>query len=150
MVALNTQFQLETSPLTPSEMKTLTGKAFYVRLAGRLDALELDAFCIALDQDADYENENFEWFSQRCENFVYIDRIIVSRHAQGKGIARAIYRDLINFAKSRNRTMICCEVNSNPPNLASDRFHAALGFVELGEAILTGKNKTVKYLALKF
>ena len=29
-------------------------------------------------------------------------------------------------------TVLCCEINVDPPNVASDRFHGAFGFEEVG------------------
>jgi hypothetical protein len=40
-----------------------------------------------------------------------------------------------------------CEVNSNPPNPASDALHASLGFREVGQATIHQGSKTVRYLA---
>jgi predicted GNAT superfamily acetyltransferase len=37
-------------------------------------------------------------------------------------------------------------VNTEPPNPASDAFHARLGFVEVGRAVLPGGAKAVRYL----
>ena len=42
---------------------------------------------------------------------------------------------------------VVCEVNREPPNPASDAFHAALGFSEVGLAAIHGGSKTVRYLA---
>ena len=39
-----------------------------------------------------------------------------------------------------------CEVNAEPPNPASDAFHAALGFTEVGQATLN-RGKVVRYFA---
>jgi predicted GNAT superfamily acetyltransferase len=41
--------------------------------------------------------------------------------------------------------MICCEVNLDPPNPASDAFHASLGFHEIGSAAMSN-GKVVRYL----
>jgi hypothetical protein len=43
--------------------------------------------------------------------------------------------------------MIGCEVNSDPPNPASDAFHERLGFAEVGRAALPGGTKLVRYLS---
>ena len=41
--------------------------------------------------------------------------------------------------------MIACEVNEDPPNPASDAFHAALGFTVAGQARIHGGKKSVRY-----
>jgi uncharacterized protein len=41
---------------------------------------------------------------------------------------------------------VTCEVNSAPPNPVSDKFHAALGFLPVGSALLSN-GKTVTYLS---
>jgi uncharacterized protein len=52
------------------------------------------------------------------------------------------------FAQAREDgyTHIACEVNSDPPNPASEAFHAQLGFTEIGTETLSGGKKTVRYL----
>jgi predicted GNAT superfamily acetyltransferase len=52
------------------------------------------------------------------------------------------------FARARTdgHDIICCEVNRDPPNPASDRFHDALGFKADAEAIIAS-GKTVRYLS---
>jgi hypothetical protein len=50
-------------------------------------------------------------------------------------------------ASNAGHDRIVCEVNLHPPNLASDAFHAALGFVEVGKAVIEGGEKTVRYLS---
>jgi predicted GNAT superfamily acetyltransferase len=134
MLALNNDFAVETSLLN-------TASRFCVRLSG-----QVDAFCIALDQDAQYENINFDWFRRRNQRFVYIDRVVVAAQARGKGIARKMYSELKLASQNAGHSVLCCEVNVDPPNLASDRFHEAFGFV--GSALLAERAKTVRYLAM--
>jgi predicted GNAT superfamily acetyltransferase len=47
MLALNNDFAVETSALNMASLRQLIASSFYVRLSG-----QTDAFCIALDQDA--------------------------------------------------------------------------------------------------
>jgi uncharacterized protein len=143
MLALNNDFAVETSLLDIASLRQLIGSSFYVRIAGRMDG-----FCISLDQDAKYQNPNFEWFRGKYRRFVYIDRVVVAAHARGQGIALEMYGDLKLASKNADHGVICCEINVDPPNLASDRFHEAFGFVEVGRAFLADRAKTVRYLAL--
>jgi uncharacterized protein len=142
MLALNSAHVAETSFLEAAELRALLAQAFHVgtRDAGR------EAFLIALDQDANYASPNFQWFKSRHQRFVYVDRVIVAASQRGRGLARLLYEELITAAAQARHTLIGCEVNVEPPNLASDAFHAALGFAEVGRAVLPGGTKRVRYL----
>jgi predicted GNAT superfamily acetyltransferase len=61
--------------------------------------------------------------------------------------ARRLYDDLFERAVRAGHQHVCCEVNRRPPNPASDVFHAALGFVEVGAASVYGGSTTVRYLS---
>jgi hypothetical protein len=102
---------------------------------------------LALDQDANYSSPNFQWFRTRYSQFVYVDRIVVAPSARGCGYARWLYRDLFEHARAAGHAKVFCEVNINPPNPASDAFHAALRFVEVGTASVHGGSRTVRYLS---
>lgn len=106
---------------------------------------DADALLLAFDQDAAYDNPNFAWFKARYGRFVYVDRIVVAPAARGRGLATALYLDLFRRAHGHDR--VVCEVNADPPNPASDAFHAALGFEAVGSALLPGADKTVRYFS---
>lgn len=144
MLALNNRHSVETSVLSLPTLQSLIASSFFTKVAGTVEA-----FCIALDQDARYDNPNFRWFCQRFRRFIYIDRVIVADGARGRGLARAMYEDLTSIARGAGHDMLCCEVNIEPPNLTSERFHEAFGFLEVGRADLSGPEKTVQYLSLK-
>ncbi len=55
-----------------------------------------------------------------------------------------LYETLFERARAAGQEQVVCEVNADPPNPASDAFHAALGFVEVGSAPLAS-GKTVRY-----
>jgi predicted GNAT superfamily acetyltransferase len=78
--------------------------------------------------------------------FLYVDRVCVEERARKRGLARALYADAFAVARDRDLPIVCCEVNLDPPNPASDAFHAALGFSETGRAHLAARGKTVRYL----
>ncbi|KZL02731.1 MULTISPECIES: GNAT family N-acetyltransferase [unclassified Pseudovibrio] len=129
------------SSLTRDGFAGLIKKATYVRIADKEAGL-----LIAYDKDGDYSSINFKWFCAGYDNFLYVDRIVISKATRGQGIAGKLYDDLFNFAKEKGYERIVCEVNSDPPNLASDAFHASRGFQIVGEAKLEGKGKTVRYM----
>lgn len=141
ILALNNAHATELSWLGPDRLERLIERAFHVQTFG-----DVDAFLLAFDQAADYDSPNFLWFRARLARFVYIDRIVVSRSARGRGHARRLYEELFDKARSAGHDCVTCEVNSDPPNPASDAFHTALGFVEVGGTVLAGGAKTVRYL----
>lgn len=142
ILALNNAHAVELSWLDAMQLEMLLQTAFYARQIG-----DGDAFLLAFDQQAAYESPNFRWFRQRYGRFVYIDRVVVSPLTRGRGYARALYTDLFANARYRGQTLVVCEVNSDPPNPASDAFHAAMEFSEVGRAAIHHGSKTVRYLA---
>ncbi len=140
LLALNTAHAVETSLLERAKLARMIGAAFSARTNDASSVLLL-----AFDQDADYDSPNFLWFRERYPRFVYVDRIIVGAALRGQGIARRLYGDLFGKAAARGHDLVGCEVNREPPNPASDAFHAACGFVEVGRAGLGG-SKQVRYL----
>jgi len=142
LLALNNEHARELSWLEPDRLQRLVEQAFLARRIG-----DLDAFLLAFDQGADYDSPNFLWFRTRYPRFVYVDRIVVASSARGRGYARRLYDDLFRHALAAGHERVVCEVNSQPPNPASDAFHAALGFVEVGTATIHDGSRTVRYLS---
>lgn len=140
VLALNNEHAAELSWLEPERLSFLVGQAFYARRIG-----EVDAFLLAFDQSADYDSPNYLWFSGLYRRFVYVDRIAVAASARGQGHARRLYADLFDQARRAGHGIVTCEVNSDPPNPASDAFHAALGFSQVGQAAIHGGAKSVRY-----
>jgi uncharacterized protein len=142
LLALNNAHARELSWLEPQRLTQLVNEAFLARRIGNLDA-----FLLAFDQDARYDSPNFLWFRSRYPRFVYVDRIVVASSARGKGCARRLYQDLFEHAARAGHERVVCEVNSTPPNPASDSFHAALGFAGVGTASVYDGSRTVRYLS---
>lgn len=140
ILALNNEHAAELSWLEPERLSFLLGEAFYIRRIGALEA-----FIMTFDQDARYDSPNFLWFRSRYPRFVYVDRVVVAGQARGRGHARRLYEDLFAEVARAGHSIVTCEVNADPPNPVSDAFHAALGFAEVGSAVIHGGKKTVRY-----
>jgi predicted GNAT superfamily acetyltransferase len=142
VLPLNNAHAKETSELDLASLGTLLGLAWYARGIDR----GATAFLIAFDHQAAYANANFAWFKATYQSFVYIDRVVVADAARGRGVARLLYEDLFAAAREAGQKRLVCEVNLEPPNPASDAFHAAMGFVKVGQAAIHDGAKTVSYL----
>ncbi len=144
VLALNNAHAQELSWLEIDALRSLISQAFYARAVGHVEA-----FLLALDHGATYDSPNYAWLKARYDRFIYVDRIAVASSARGRGLARALYEDLMAEARGAGFDRIVCEVNCDPPNPASDAFHEAVGFEEVGRARLVDRNKTVRYLTLQ-
>jgi hypothetical protein len=107
---------------------------------------ELAGFLMALQPGQAYQSENYRWFSEHYEKFVYVDRIAVSPNYKGRGIGRALYADVQSFATKAAAPILTCEVNLIPANPDSMAFHMKLGFAEVGQQNTEGGSKRVSLL----
>ncbi len=137
LLALNNAHAAELSLLERDGFVRLLGQAVHARHVGR------EAFLLAFDEGAAYGSPNYLWVRARYERFVYVDRLVVAPQARGRGLARAMYADLLARVPG---SLVACEVNLEPPNPASDRLHAGLGFREVGAEWIHGGAKRVRYL----
>jgi predicted GNAT superfamily acetyltransferase len=141
LLALSNAQEREIGVFTRAAFAELAALSFRIRMTpGR------EAFLLALAERAPAVAPNYQYFAARFDRFVYIDRVVVAEHARRKGLARLLYDDLFESAGQAGYSRVCCEVNSDPPNPGSDAFHAALGFVQIGEGFLPDRGKRVRYL----
>lgn len=140
VLELNQLNVTELSALDGDRLDQLVAAAFHASAAA-----DGNAFLLAFDQDADYDSPNFHWFRARYSHFVYVDRVAVAASRRGRGLASVLYRGLFDAALEAGHSLIACEVNLDPPNPASDAFHAGQGFEEVGRQRLEN-GKMVRYL----
>lgn len=144
LLILNNQAVPHVNHLDRGHLDELLTMACYARLA--MTGGDPAGALIALWPGTGYDSANYQWFSQRFEHFLYIDRVIVAKAARGKGIGQALYEDIESFAGGRT-AKIACEVNSLPPNPVSMGFHRASGFIPIGEQQSEGGAKRVVMMA---
>jgi uncharacterized protein len=140
ILELNALHEVETSPLTHDKLTKMMDNAFH--WAGVNSGQ--DGYIITFDQDADYDSANFLWFKSRYDRFVYVDRIVVADNARGKGLAKSLYKDLFELARTEGHTYVACEINTDPPNPGSFAFHESMGFAEVGHVKISA-DKAVSY-----
>ena len=109
-------------------------------LSNSLHALAIDnergdvcAFCITFDPNAPDAGANHQWFAERYKSFVYLDRIAIDSNHQNRGLGALLYQAVEQrMLDSSEYSLLCCEVNLEPPNPGSLRFHKRIGFSECG------------------
>ena len=104
---------------------------------------ELIGFVICLSPGTDYGSLNYAWFNERLESFIYVDRIAVSKNHRGEGVGSQLYDRVISYS-NENKIPIAAEVNLEPPNPGSMRFHRRFDFKEVG--VLRHRDKSVTML----
>lgn len=92
-------------------------------------ANQVVGYLLAFPREANYEGEEFCEFHAAIEQrFIYIDQIAIAEHCRGTGIARELYGLIQTIATDQGIRLLCCEVNTQPPNPKSSAFHRSLGF----------------------
>lgn len=102
-------------------------------------------FVVVMREGLDYASLNYRWLSERYEWFIYVDRIAVDGAERGKGVGEALYAAVVERFGGE-RPVLLAEVNLEPPNPGSLKFHKRLGFREVGERWDAGRAKGVVYL----
>lgn len=104
---------------------------------------ELAGFCLVMAPGLPYASSNYRWFSERYTDFAYLDRVALRADHQGCGFGTALYAEVERRIAAK---LFALEVNLDPPNEGSIRFHSRLGFVEVGQQI-TPSGKLVSLMA---
>ena len=121
------------SALTLSELETDITNCLHA-LAIDNEHGEVCAFCITFAPDAPDAGANHRWFADRFESFVYLDRIAIDPTYQNLGLGVLLYQSVEQqMIASAQHSLLCCEVNLEPPNPGSLRFHHRIGFAEVGQ-----------------
>jgi uncharacterized protein len=89
-------------------------------------------YLLAFGRDAPYDGEEFVALRSRIEQpFIYIDQVAVAVGHSRRGVAGALYAEIERVAGEAGISVVCCEVNTNPPNPRSLNFHKKMGFGSL-------------------
>lgn len=133
-------------PITGAdEMRRLIDHAAY---AVAVDAEgDVVGFLLAMEPGRDYDSENYRWFAERSESFLYVDRIVLDPSLRGQGVGRRLYEAVFDRARLAGFGEVDCEVNVEPPNPGSLAFHARMGFEEVGRQSTKGGQFVVSLLA---
>jgi uncharacterized protein len=120
---------------TPEDLAHIATASLISLVVEDVDVGTIAGFCMVLDPEADYDSGNFEWFRERYDDFVYLDRVAIDPAFQRRGLGQRLYAEVERLAAERrpNAAHFTLEVNLRPRNDQSLAFHAGLGFVEAGQ-----------------
>ena len=143
--------KLEMKPLSKTDVDSVwkinedglpgTGKVSHEEIEALLDysslavgayyGEKLVGFVICLPPKTAYGSLNYAWFNQRYNDFLYVDRIAVATQYQNQKIGTLLY-DFVKINAIENGIPVTAEVNIQPPNPGSMRFHDRHGFQQVG------------------
>lgn len=144
VLALNEAEVPHVGAVNIQQMQWFADHAAYFRVAALAD--QLAGFLIGLRPGTDYMSPNYLWFCEHYPDFAYVDRVAVAEVARKRGVGSSLYQD---FASSVPRSVefMTCEVNLEPPNEASMKYHERLGFRQVGTLSHDSGKKVVALLA---
>ena len=130
ILELNDNFVRDLSPMDAGRFAHLRKICSFLRVAERDGVVA--GFIMAYTPGSAYDSPNYRWFEKNLESFLYIDRVVVSGEFQGLGVGREFYIAARDWAQGNDLKHLAAEINVEPPNPGSLRFHERMGFGELG------------------
>ena len=92
----------------------------------------LGGFVLLFEPGSAYASPNYGWFVERYERFLYVDRVVIAEETRDRGLGAQLYEAVIDEATQRGSERVTAEVNLEPPNPGSSRFHRRMGFEAVG------------------
>ncbi|MGI9608690.1 MAG: GNAT family N-acetyltransferase [Acidimicrobiia bacterium] len=146
MLTLNTANVPDVGPMDADKLELLVAEATLFEIF-ELDG-EICGALVALCEGTRYGSPNYQWFSERHAQFIYVDRIMLSPATRGRGIGVEFYDRVAERGRRDGKPVMCAEVNTVPPNPRSLRFHEQFGFAEVGRERPYGTDEEVAMLEM--
>jgi uncharacterized protein len=128
VLALNERNVVKLAPLDAARLAEIQD------WADRVDVLDVDGdfagFVVTFGPGTPYDSDNYRWFTDRFDDFYYLDRIVLHEDFRRRGLGGFVYDDVEETARKHGR--LALEVNLVPRNDASLAFHESRGYVEVG------------------
>jgi len=128
VLALNERNVVKLAPLDAARLAEIQD------WADRVDVLDVDGafagFVVTFGPGTPYDSDNYRWFTDRFDDFYYLDRIVLHEDFRRRGLGGFVYDDVEETARKHGR--LALEVNLVPRNDASLAFHEGRGYVEVG------------------
>lgn len=145
VLAINTANVPEVGPLDADRLRYLVDESA-IGIAVDVDDL-LVGFCLVVAPGSDYDSVNYRWFMEHHPTSLYLDRVAIDESMRGRGIGSQLYSEVARVMQvdHPDATALTLEVNVDPPNVPSLRFHERLGFSEVGRQMSKGIEVSLMY-----
>ncbi len=142
VLAINASNVPEVGPMDEDKL------ALFVEISPFFKMVEVDGQVVGImiglsEESTGYESSNYAWFVDRLDSFAYIDRIALIEGGRGQGWGQKLYREFEQWATESGRSWLCAEVNTEPDNPPSHRFHLKFGFSEVSRRRPYGPDEEV-------
>ena len=121
-----------------SKLINMSAVNFYV-----LEGDKIIGFVICFREGSEYKSSNYNYFKNKEDKFLYIDRVVIKESHRRRGAGSYLYNHLYDLVKKEG-IPLCCEVNIMPKNQISLNFHYKKGFKDDGECDF--EDHSVRYL----
>lgn len=101
------------------------------------DGGDIAGFVITLPTGAEYDSSRYDWFEERLDDYVYLDRIVVAETHRRQGVASRLYDEI------EGDKPVALEVYDH--NDGSLAFHEGRGFKPVGE-LEHGDNTNIMFV----
>lgn len=134
----------EVGSLDQNSLDRLAGESKYALVIEQVESGGPSAvvmgFCLVFAPGAAYDSVNYTWFGEHHPAAMYLDRVAFDAAFQGSGHGRTLYEHVERRIRSDapDAPGLGLEVNIDPPNEPSLRFHERLGFSEVGRQMSHG------------
>ena len=98
---------------------------------GAFEEQGLIGFVLCLRPGMPYGSPNYAWFNEHYDDFLYVDRIAIAQGQRNSGVGSCLYARVFKQAQ-KDAVPVAAEVNLEPPNPGSMRFHARHHFNQVG------------------
>ena len=102
-------------------------------------------FALLMIEGNGYDSQNYNWVMNNYVTFAYVDRIAVSDKARGLGVGSLLYEKAADHYAGE-RPVLMAEINLEPPNPGSLKFHKRHDFIEVGERWEDDRSKGVVFV----
>ena len=138
ILTINQKNVPEVGPVDAERLAFIVDETAIARVALVDDVVA--GFVLVLAPASAYDSENYRWFMERHPDAMYLDRVAIDAPFRGRGLGSLLYTDVDRAIESRfdEACSLTLEVNVDPPNTASLRFHERLGFTEVGRQVSKG------------